>query len=328
MPIKPFIPWVGGKTALRATLYHLFPADYTRLVEVFGGGAALIFGRKADSCEEIYNDLNGDLVNLFRCVRDRPLALLRELRFLPLNSRDEFYELRAFLQKREPERNCYLGEELELCRQYFPLLEAQELQTLLADQAAARDIRRAAAFYKVLRYSYAGGGNSFAGRPLDLRHTLDLLWACSQRLAKVVIENQSYETIIPKYDREGTLLYLDPPYYGAECYEVGFGLEDHKKLRELLGDCRCSVLLSYNDHPFIRDLYKGFWIYSVKRLNNMVQRYDPGSLYSELIISNYDPREQLKEQQLSLFGQEEEIFPCTLIQEGGFSKPQIPPRFE
>lgn len=320
MPIKPFIPWVGGKTALRPTLYRLFPNNYNRLVEVFGGGAAVIFGRKPDSCEEIYNDFNGNLVNLFRCVRDRPMALMRELRFLPLNSRDEFYELRDFLRQKEPEEDLYLSEELALCQQYFPLLEAQELQELMVNQSAARDVHRAAAFYKVIRYSYAGGGSSFGGKPTDIRNALNLIWLCSRRLSKVVIENQSYETIIPRYDKEETLLYLDPPYYEAECYEVGFGLEDHRKLQQLLRNCKCYVMLSYNDHPFIRELYQGFWIYSVKRLNNLAQRYDAGSEYAELIITNYDPREHPKDQQLSLFQQtEENICECTLVAEGGTS---------
>ena len=43
--LKPFIPWVGGKRAMLPVLYQLFPNDFHRLVEVFGGGAAVIFGR-------------------------------------------------------------------------------------------------------------------------------------------------------------------------------------------------------------------------------------------------------------------------------------------
>ena len=99
--LKPFIPWVGGKTALRPILYRLFPNGYTRLVEVFGGAAAVTFGREPDRCEEVYNDYNSNLVNLFWCVRNRPLALIREIGFLPLNSRQEFEVLRKFLREEE-----------------------------------------------------------------------------------------------------------------------------------------------------------------------------------------------------------------------------------
>ena len=50
--LKPFIPWVGGKRAMLPVLYQLFPNDFHRLVEVFGGGAAVIFGREPGRCEE------------------------------------------------------------------------------------------------------------------------------------------------------------------------------------------------------------------------------------------------------------------------------------
>ena len=312
--LKPFIPWVGGKTALRPVLYRLFPNKFDRIVEVFGGGAAVLFGREPDGCEEVYNDRNSNLVNLFACVKERPIALMRELGFLPLNSREEFTALRNFLrqEEREPE---YLKEEIELCKQFFPPPDAKELEELLTERAGQKDIKRAAAFYKLIQYSYAGGGSSFGGKPKDIRKALNLIQACSHRLAKVVIENQSYEHIIRKYNKPGTLLYLDPPYYQAECYEVGFGRKDHLRLRRMLRKCKCFFVLSYNDHRVIRELYKGFWIFSVKRLNNLAQRYDPGSEYAELIITNYDPRDHPKELQMTLFQTPDE-YEYTLIAEG------------
>lgn len=323
--LKPFIPWVGGKTALRPTLYRLFPNHFSRLVEVFGGGASVLFGREPDGCEEIYNDLNGDLVNLFQCVKRRSLALVRELGFLPLNSRQEFGVLRKFL-KQEEFTDEDLKEELALSERCLEPPESEEIQKLLTEQAELGDVRRAAAFYKVIRYSYAGSGTSYGGKPLDIRRGLHLIWACSRRLGDAVIEHQSYEAIIPRYDAPGTLLYIDPPYYQAECYEVAFGLDDHYKLRELFGNCGCFAVLSYNDTPFIRELYKGFWIYSVRRLNNMAQRYkaqrrgegrDEGKLeYAELVILNYDPREHPK--QMTLFGDDlSDEYKCELVSEGG-----------
>lgn len=118
--MKPFIPWVGGKTALRPVLYRLFPSRLKRYVEVFGGSGALLFGREPQKgLTEVYNDYNGELVNLFACVRDRPLDLLDELGYFPLNSREEFEALRQFLRQRKPE-TPYLREELELCQKRFP----------------------------------------------------------------------------------------------------------------------------------------------------------------------------------------------------------------
>ena len=314
--LKPFIPWVGGKTALRPILYQLFPNSYDRLVEVFGGGASVLFGKEPDHRAEVYNDLNSDLFNLFMCVKERPLSLVRELGFLPFNSRQEFKVFRKFVRKEEF-TDDYLAEEMELCERYLEPPDSMEMKGLLLEQAEAGDVKRAAAFYKMIRYSYAGGGSSYGGKSIDIRRSLHLIWACSRRLADVVIENLSFEEAIPKYDASGTLLYLDPPYYQAECYEVAFSLEDHYKLRELLGRCRGYTVLSYNDHPFVRDLYKGFWQFSAKRLNNMAQRYESGSEYEELIILNYDPRDHPKDEQMNLFqSQKPPEYQYTLISEG------------
>ena len=317
--LKPFIPWVGGKTALRPILYELFPGEYTRFVEVFGGGAAVLFGREPGRCVEIYNDRNSDLVNLFLCVKHRPLALLMELGFLPLNSRQEFKVLLKFLRQEEF-TDEYLKEELALCERAFSPPEEEQLRELLTERAELGDVRRAAAFYKVIRYSYAGGGSSYGGKPVDIRGGLHQLWACSRRLANVVIESQSYEDAIPKYDAPGTLLYLDPPYYEAECYQVSFELRDHCRLRELVGECRGYAALSYNDCPFIRELYRDFWMFSASRPNSMANRYQSGSEYAELIILNYDPRAHSGNQQMTLsdtLGEtESREYEYTLVHEG------------
>ena len=111
-------------------LYQLFPNDFHRLVEVFGGGAAVIFGREPGRCEEIYNDYNSNLVTLFWCVKNRPLALMTELNFLPLNSRQEFEVLRKFLREEEF-TDAYLREELELCERFFLPPEREELREII-----------------------------------------------------------------------------------------------------------------------------------------------------------------------------------------------------
>lgn len=132
-------------------------------MEVFGGAAAVTFGRAPDCCEEVYNDYNSNLVNLFWCVRNRPLALIREIGFLPLNSRQEFEVLRKFLREEEFTDDD-LKEEMELCKRYFEPPEREELLRLLTEKAELGDVRKAAAFYKVVRYSYAAGGTSYGGK--------------------------------------------------------------------------------------------------------------------------------------------------------------------
>ena len=182
-----------------------------------------------------------------------------------------------------------------------PPPEAEELTQVLLDRASLWDVKRAAAYYKVIRYSYGAGGGSFGGQATDIRRTIGQIWTCSRRLGDVVIENLSYETIIPRYDGTGTLLYLDPPYYQAECYDVPFCLLDHMRLHSLVCGCRNAfVALSYNDHPVIRELYQGFWQFTTSRPNPLRNR-SGGGRYEELIITNYDPEVWSRPPQLSLF---------------------------
>ena len=87
--------------------------------------------------------------------------------------------------------------------------------------------------------------------------------------------------------------YCDPPYYETEGhYAVVFRKEDHKRLRDTLKSCKGKWMVSYNDCEYIWELYAGFHILSVTRINNLAQRYDGGCEYPEVIITNYDPKER------------------------------------
>lgn len=94
---------------------------------------------------EVYNDFNGNLTNLFYCVKNRTLAFLKELGFLPLNSKHEFGVLRRFFEKDEFDTE-YLQEELELAQQNLPPPEFEEIRTLLMEQAEPSDVWRAVPF--------------------------------------------------------------------------------------------------------------------------------------------------------------------------------------
>lgn len=90
-----------------------------------------MFGR-SPVCKsmEVYNDFNGNLTNLFYCVKSRPLAFLKELGFLPFNSRHEFNVLRWFFEKDEFDTE-YLQEELELEQQNLSPPEYKEIKAIL-----------------------------------------------------------------------------------------------------------------------------------------------------------------------------------------------------
>ena len=166
-------------------------------------------------------------------------------------------------------------------------------------------LKRAAAFFKLICYSYGSGCTSFSCQPFDVRRCFDAIWQASRRLADTVIENKDFEALIRQYDRESAFFYCDPPYYETEGhYEVVFRKEDHKRLRDTLAGCKGKWMVSYNDCSFIRELYAGYTITAVTRLNNLAQRYDGGCEFPEVLITNYDPKEQerLQPRQLQLFG--------------------------
>ena len=100
--MNSFIPWVGGKGKLLWIINKLMPDRYTRFIDVFGGSGTVTMCRPIQrGCMEVYNDFNGNLTNLFCCVKNRPMALLAELGFLPLNTRDDFNVLYKFFSKGE-----------------------------------------------------------------------------------------------------------------------------------------------------------------------------------------------------------------------------------
>ena len=151
--MNSIISWVGGKKALRDLIYLRMPGHYDRYIEVFGGGGWVLFGKPPDKCMEVYNDFNSNLANLFYCVKERPMALLRELSFLPLNSRDEFVTLRKFLTMEEF-KSEHLAEELEIATHFLKEPEVAEIRDILMERASVGAVKRAAAFYKIIRYSY------------------------------------------------------------------------------------------------------------------------------------------------------------------------------
>ncbi|MPL76150.1 hypothetical protein SDC9_21995 [bioreactor metagenome] len=74
-----------------------------------------------------------------------------------------------------------------------------------------------------------------------------------------------------------------------------FKKEDHVRLRDTLAGCQGKWLVSYNDCEFIRELYQDFSIKAVSRINNLAQRYENGSEYAEVLISNYDTGERSRD---------------------------------
>jgi len=256
--------WIGGKKSLRELIVSLFPLYYERYIEVFGGGGWVLFHKPPGNDFEVYNDFNGLLTNLYRCVREKPNELIDALYFV-LNSREDFDIVKKSLARDSP----------------------------------TSDVIRASYFYQLIRYSYASGLTSYGSQPHDMWSNFPLIEQAHRRLSKVVIENKDFEKLIRQYDRPVSFFYADPPYFETEKYyknvgEDGFKKEDHIRLRDTLMGIEGKFLLSYNDCSFIRELYDApnIQIESYTRINNIKQRYDNGAQFPEILVANYDMHER------------------------------------
>ena len=172
------------------------------------------------------------------------------------------------------------------------------LKQVLEHPEGMEEVARAAAFYQVIRYSYAAGCGSFAAQPHSMWGNFPLIDKACARLQKVVVENKDFEKLIRQYDRSVSFFYCDPPYVDTEDYysNITFGRGGHERLRDTLLSAQGKFLLSYNDHPLVWEMYDrpGIYIERVTRLNNMKQRYDGGAQFPELFVSNYDQSERIR----------------------------------
>lgn len=301
--IKTPVSWIGNKSSILHILYALFPLKYGRFIDVFGGSGSVLLGKPQIDAFEVYNDFDCNLANLFHCMKERTMAVIRELGFCHLNSREDFIAIRQFFSD-ERFDDKYIEEEIHLTKIMLPPPEAAELNEIRTLITEDYDVRRAAMFLKLLRYSYSSSGKSYASQPFDIRKLFTLIDQLKSRMANVVVENQDFETLIKHYDRPDAFFYLDPPYFSTEdMYKVEFGWDDHVRLRDTLKNINGKFLLSYNDCSEIRELYDGYSLFDFSRIHSMAQRYEAGKEFPELLIGNYDlfEREKAKPSQLTLF---------------------------
>jgi DNA adenine methylase len=251
--MNSFIPWIGGKRLLRKSIVSYFPDEIERYIEVFGGAAWVLFYKDKHADFEVYNDINSNLVNLFRCIKYHFQELQKELMWV-LNSHEMFDEMR----------------------------NVEETQGLT-------DIQRAARYFTIIKISFGADRRSYGCSKRSLLNSVKYLTAIHERLDRVIIENRSFEALIKTYDRPKALFYLDPPYHGTEkYYDDVFDEQNHVKLRNCLKKIHGHFLLSYNDDEYIRDLYKGFEIIELNRQKSLTGRTkNSNEIYSELLIKNF-----------------------------------------
>lgn len=249
--MQSFIGWIGGKRALRKDILAAFPPEYSRYIEVFGGAGWVLFGKQQTGQMEVFNDADGSLINIYRCIKYHPDALATELSGLP-HSREMFFD----------------------CKNQF-------------EQRGYTDIQRAARSLYLIKMSFGSDRNTFATAPKIASNISAPFLEVQDRLRKVIIEHLDFEQVIRIYDRPGALFYCDPPYIGTErYYRAGFSQQDHKRLANVLHGIKGKFLLSYNDCNLARDLYADCIIQPLTR-PNLLSGVSRGE-FKEILIRNYE----------------------------------------
>lgn len=250
---KPFFPWIGGKRRLIKHILPLFP-EHTTYVEPFAGGAALYFAKEPSEAEVI-NDINSELVNLYRVVKNHLDELVRQFRW-DLVSREQFG-----WHKNQPTEQL-------------------------------TDIQRAARFFYLQRMAFGGKveGQTFGvevtrGPRLNLLRLEEDLSAAHLRLSRTMIEHLPWAECIKRYDRPGTLFYCDPPYWGTVGYGVEFGLDNYERMAELAKTIKGRMIISVNDIPEMRKVFAGLTFKTVD-ITYTVGGGGKASKTQELIIMN------------------------------------------
>ena len=235
--VKPVAPYVGGKLYLAKTIIERITAlPHTCYAEPFIGMGGIFLRRPERAKSEVINDYNKEVATFFRILQRHYIPFMEMMRF-QITTRAEFERL----TRTNPE--------------------------------TLTDLERAARFLYLQRTCFGGkpSGQNFAVSKhhparFDITKLVPMLEDLHSRLTRVVIECLPYQDFIQRYDTLKTLFYLDPPYYRCEHYygKDLFSRDDFATLAKLLAGIQGRFILSLNDVPEVRELFKGFQIEAVK----------------------------------------------------------------
>jgi DNA adenine methylase len=245
----PALRYFGAKFRIAPWIIPQFP-PHICYVEPFGGGCNILL-RKPPSYNEVYNDLDGEVVNFFRILRDRSDELIRAIQLTPY---------------------------------------AREEQCLGFDPSTGDDLERARRLYVRCWQSHGGGrtqwrtgwryekGNHRGTRVIDDWNRVDHLQAIVARLKNIQIEHDDALKIIPRFDSPATLFYLDPPYlsltrsdrWKEKAYTCEMTDEQHCDLARILNSIQGMAIISGKPSPLYDELYSG-WTTMQKEVNTDFQ---------------------------------------------------------
>jgi DNA adenine methylase len=276
--------WYGGKYSHLDWLLPLLPPAH-HYCEPFGGSAAVLINR-LPSPVETYNDIDGEVVNFFRVLRNRKEELLEAIGLTPF-SREEF--------KLAIEESTQNLTDLERARRFF--LRARQVRTGLAQTAS---VGRWAHCRLTSRAGMAGAVSRWLG-------SVEGLAEIAQRLLRVQIENAPAIEVIRRYDSEKTLFYCDPPYphdsrgdNNAYSYEMTD--RQHRELAHVLHSVAGMVAVSGYQGPLMDELYQDWY-----RTEAPIRKvHSIKAARQEILWTNYHPQDAIIKNQaveeLPLFG--------------------------
>ncbi|MGH9860540.1 MAG: DNA adenine methylase [Candidatus Acidiferrales bacterium] len=260
--------WYGGKFSHLDWLRPLLPPCH-HYCEPFAGSAAVLLNR-APSAVETYNDLDGEIVNFFRVLRDQQEKLVQAICLTPF-SREEF-ALACKLDSALPD--------LERARRFY--VRARQVRTGLAQTAS---IGRWANCKNTSRQGMSGVISRWLGAVEDLPEI-------ASRLLRVQIENRPAVDVIHLYDSKETLFYCDPPYVhttrgDSKAYGHEMSDGEHVALSKALNCVKGKVAISNYDCDLMNSLYPPpKW---EKFLSPERTIHSTKGKRSEVLWTNYDP---------------------------------------
>ena len=259
---RPVAPWIGGKRNLAETIIaEIERTPHRQYAEPFVGRAGVFLRRPFKAPAEVINDINREVVTLFRVLQRHYVAFLEMLKW-QLTSRAEFERLRD------------------------------------TDPATLTDLERAARFIYLQRTTFGGKvrgqtfGVSYGPGRFDVTKLAPILEAVHERLAGVTIECLPWAAFIDRYDRPETLVYCDPPYWGSED-DYGKALwsaDDFGRLADRLRRIKGRFLVSLNDVPAVRQAFRGCRLVPVKTTYTIGKNSGPAGAARELLITKHIPR--------------------------------------
>lgn len=235
-PSRPALRYHGGKFRMAPWIISHFP-EHDCYVEPFGGGGSVLL-RKPPAHLEVYNDLNGDVANFFRVLRERPADLIAAIEFTPF-ARAEF--LAAQLPCDDP---------LERARRTYVWSWQGRGRAGVEEAGGWRYMSRA----------------TRATTPVDDWNNHGHLWSVVERLKRVQFECDDALRVIERFDEPQTLFYVDPPYvartrgnrWGTSAYCYEYTDQDHRRLAEALHGVAGMVIVSGYPSALYDELYAGW----------------------------------------------------------------------